>query len=497
MAQSAGYKSKACLAMNSRRKGASDSFKPAAWPLTSTYARTGAGVHQIPFESESIVENLKFLDSQTLEKKAGIDRTEIIAKNVSGDITCTGMYLGLDRIYALALGIEKFRTASLESPVFGVEGQGSTITGTTDAAGNATTVLELASDVLTSANIDDYVRIEELSTNPQSYDQVRRIVSVTDADTAVINSTWAGTYSGLTPNSKPFTIAREFLHTFECCRTIHGQPFGEILTGTWSTAEDATASPNARRINRWCDIIIDKTVAYWHFQRAMIDSLTIKLNTDGMKVTASIIAPCLDLADTLSNNSTAWGYSPCTYKVIEPVMFGDFTFSVGAYATSAGSIVSQGISEFEITIKNNLQGDLQTLTSGIYIDEPMRNGKREITGSFTVPRYSADTLINYYKAGTALMGKLAATGSTIATGKTNEFLLWLRKMKITKADANIDGAGVTGVKYNFTCIQPEGTETPDMSGAPTVTTGLENGEIIIQTRNQNPFNSFMDQYLAD
>jgi hypothetical protein len=70
-------------------------------------------------------------------------------------------------------------------------------------------------------------------------------------------------------------------------------------------------------------------------------------------------------------------------------------------------------------------------------------------------------------------------------------------MYLTAAPATVDGAGLTQLKFSFKCIQPEGSETPDMSGAPTVTSGLENGEIMIQTRNNNPYNSFMDQFMTN
>ena len=118
------------------------------------------------------------------------------------------------------------------------------------------------------------------------------------------------------------------------------------------------------------------------------------------------------------------------------------------------------ISDFTLTINNNLKVDDQTTVSGLYIAEPHRSGFREITGTITVPRYTSNTSLTDYQADTLLMASAVFEGSTLTgsgVGLKNTLKLWLHALKITNHNEPIAGPDAITQTFNFKCFYPSTT----------------------------------------
>jgi len=134
-----------------------------------------------------------------------------------------------------------------------------------------------------------------------------------------------------------------------------------------------------------------------------------------------------------------------------------------------------GVSEFEVKLENHLKVERDSL-SGLYIAEPRREAKRLVTGSFTVPRYESDDLLDKLADQSAMMAMLRFTGSQIgATGYYRTLWIWLPTIKFDKIDAPLGGPGLIPVAHTFTAEIP--TALPD--GFPAEATK----EMVIQVQN--------------
>lgn len=165
-----------------------------------------------------------------------------------------------------------------------------------------------------------------------------------------------------------------------------------------------------------------------------------------------------------------------------------------AWATSPGEdsmatlAPRRAISAFELTLNNNLKVDDMDVNSGQWRVQPCRAGQREITGSFTLPRYEYDTMIDWQAADTVLMGELKITGSTM-TNVARYMKIYLCSLKLEGAAMPVAGPGVTQQTYNFRCLIPTGAP----SGFPTPIITTPRSEMMIQTLNFNPFNQGKDE----
>jgi hypothetical protein len=113
-------------------------------------------------------------------------------------------------------------------------------------------------------------------------------------------------------------------------------------------------------------------------------------------------------------------------------------------------------------MSNNLALD-QFDNRALTILEPKRNGIREVKLSFEVPRYEADTYVDWYEADTALHAYLKFTYGNYL------FDIHIPKIKIDNAKAPIEGAGLISQKIECTCYRDPGS----LSASFTVTDEFE------------------------
>ncbi len=260
-----------------------------------------------------------------------------------------------------------------------------------------------------------------------------------------------------------------YKHTFELAENLHteGWAAGDgILAGSGYLAGD-----NKVRRGTLC---IDKSVSIWEFASTMINAITTKGNSKGVRMELDLLPYDLDRASATNSSSAAWSIPDDDWL---SVLFQDLELWIDDYSDSVAlsSADAVGVSEFEISLENNLR-IVQDSLSGLYISEPKREGKRLVTGSFTFPRYESDDLLDKLDAQSEMMAMLRFTGSEIgATGYYRTLWVWLPTIKFDKIDAPVGGPEMISVTHTFTAEIPAAAP----AGFPTQATK----EMVIQLQN--------------
>ncbi len=480
---SKGYASKAAFRLQGR------TVAGALYPTTlgTPTPETLGPYDLLPFKSESIAAIMGFQDDDSLNGGAGIVQSSNISRLPSGSIDINGHYIGLDQLIAACMGFEKIRTdAALESPGYMLGYGGAAAISGTSTGSTGDTLSDSGASFPTTV-VGEYVRLEELTTDPDLYAQVRRIIARPSTTQIQVYPDWTDN----PPNGTPYTIASVFQHQYEFSKNMHTEIASDVITTPW----DSLAY-----LARWGVLAIDKQISVWEWQACFVNSLKFKLDKEGLLITAEIIPFWKDnrTADRNSSSST-WGYHPVNLRVQKRIRFADCQFALGLQS-SPGNFSEQllGISSLEWEINNNLQTDLQTLSSGLYREEPARNGKRTVTGSFTIPRYRSDDRLDNYDDEDLLTAMLLCTGPDITGGGSTEsnFEAFFRALKLKKADAPASGPELLEEKYEFQCLQPPTATSWSSYSVFTLTTGAENSELIIRTYGSYPFNNYMGQHQA-
>jgi len=271
-------------------------------------------------------------------------------------------------------------------------------------------------------------------------------------------------------SASPETVdAGVYKHTFQLAENLHTQSWqaGDgILAGSGYLAGD-----NKVRRGTLC---IDKSVSIWELASVMINAMTIRGNSEGVQLEFDLIPYELDRASAVNTSSAAWSIPDDDWLSIN---FQDLILWLDDYSAVSAltSDDAMGISEFSIKLENHLQVKRDS-RSGLYIAEPRREAKRLVTGSFTVPRYESDDLLNKLDDQDPIMAMLRFTGSQIgATGYYRTLWIWLPTIKFDKIDAPLGGPGLIPVAHTFTAEIP--TALPD--GFPAEATK----EMVIQVQN--------------
>jgi hypothetical protein len=241
-----------------------------------------------------------------------------------------------------------------------------------------------------------------------------------------------------------------YKHAIEPAENIHSQ---EWEAGDGVLPESGLQAGD-QKIRRGT-LCIDKGVSIWEHASTMIQALTIKGDSKGVRIVLELIPYKLDRASAVNTSSAAWTIPGDDWLSI---LFQDLAFWIGDYSTenalTSGNAI--GISAFEVKLQNALKIERDSV-SGLYIAEPRRDGKRQVTGSFSMPRYESDAFLADCASQTAKMAMLKFTGSQIgSTGYNRTAWLWLPTLKFDKVDAPIGGQGIIPVSHTFSAEVPPG-----------------------------------------
>lgn len=245
----------------------------------------------------------------------------------------------------------------------------------------------------------------------------------------------------------PFTIPCKL--TYEDCDLLvaimmgaAGTPSvnGALYDNTYSLAENLAYSYTAA---------VYKGVSVWEFAGNKVN--TWKISGEANKpldVEFGGAAKILDLSSALNTSGVLTALD--TEDAASKIMFSDLEFKIAAQASALSGETEKGIGSFDLSGDNKMALD-QFDNRAQTILEPQRNGIREIKLNFSVPRYEADTYLDWRDADTALHAYLKFVSGSY---------LWdihLPKIKIDKAEALTSGPGLIEQKIECTCSRDPGS----------------------------------------
>lgn len=211
---------------------------------------------------------------------------------------------------------------------------------------------------------------------------------------------------------------------------------GALYDNTYSLAENLDYSFTAA---------IYKGVSVWEFAGCKIN--TMKISGEANKpldIEFGGAAKELDL-DSATNTSGVLTVLD-TEDDAAKIMFSDLEFKIAAQATALAGETEKGISSFEINLDNTLILDQFDNRENLIL-EPQRNGFREIKFNFNVPRYEADTYLDWRDADTALHAYLKFTSGDYM------FDIHFPKLIVDKAEAVVAGPGLIEQAIECSCYR--------------------------------------------
>ena len=439
------------------------------------------GSDLIPLISESLEEDHAFEVDETLIGTPAIDNMDRVGLMGGGSLDVQGYYEGLDQLIACAMGFEDPRAVGTGSPTYV-----SSTALVSSATVGATKFNDVATNPFVSSDVGKFICMK----NNAREGQVRRISGFVNTSEVTITPAWDVTpVSGDTAE-----MSAEFKHTFECSNKLADDLWSESNLGSYPTGGVGTSSD---QIIRRGTLGIEKNQTKpWIWRSCMVNQMVLSFGAgSGLKASFDLVPFDLELDSATNTSSSAWDWDHEVGSTLFPsnerALFPDISyFRIDDFSNSVplSSADNYGITEFELTINNNLKVDDQDTLTGQYRVEPSRGGMREITGSFKLPRYNSDKFRDWRTNETRLMAEIAFTGSTIDSA-ARQFKIFIMSLEITNVTQAISGSGVVTQDIAFRALMP--TAAP--SGMPTAILTAPRSEIVIQTQNQNPYNAFRDQ----
>ncbi len=249
----------------------------------------------------------------------------------------------------------------------------------------------------------------------------------------------------------------------------------ELALGTsyWCTGTVALASAYRNNylpvddLTESFSLIIDKQTEEHRFHGCMVKSFTIKGAAGGiLETSADIIAKSFDLG-----SSAVIADSQIPVDNCERVLFSDFVFRMAPRTAILTGTDNIGIKDFTFTYNNNLS-DAQfsspdvvetTHTDGRLTRQPVRNGFREVTLEFTVPRYQGTAaadwgwkLEDWKTAGNGLQFEALASVSGSASQRVLD--IKIPNCQIEELTESVDGAGAIEQKVKCRCYRGAGAD---------------------------------------
>ncbi|MFH1423096.1 MAG: phage tail tube protein [Planctomycetota bacterium] len=167
--------------------------------------------------------------------------------------------------------------------------------------------------------------------------------------------------------------------------------------------------------------------------------------------------------NTMNFSVEQGGFLMCTLGIVgEDMNDGTVTSSTVSSSAIANFIQAAAVwssaipvTNFEFTLNNNLKTDRRFIGART-MSEPKRNGKIEVTGSFTAEFDSTDEFIAF-QAATEAAASLTMTGGTIKTGYTYAITVTFPITVIEECNPLIENEGPIMQTCNFTAYATDST----------------------------------------
>lgn len=425
---------------------------------------------QVPIESESLDAVTEFEQDETIDGLSSTPNIDAVLHNASGSIKVNCLLQGLTGLMGASLGFENWNR-----PYYLDGGYSGTVT-----KKSTTTIMYDETYPWVGIDLSGYwVRV---------LFQVRRIISNTSGTITV-----SPAFDFLPTIGHEYQINNVFTHTFELAYQMSEELWVEILPGgigtpwayPWPTYDVFTQ--NDRLIKRGTLAIKRlKTGESDVFISTMVNSIRMNFEAVNLaKFDVSINSFINDYAGTVINpDLDDLAFNPI-FNSVKSIDFSNCVFQVREYTESTfDSNHEIGIQSFEIGVNNFLKTDDNDAHSLDRVVQPTRAGKREITGSFSLPRYFTQQFRDWYHNKTELSGLLTGTDND-----GNFIKIWVCKFLITGLDVNAESANVIKQTIQFQAINPN----EQVANFPTMYLINPFSEILVQLKNNYPFNPFLDQ----
>jgi len=449
------------------------------------------GYDLVPFLSEGIEEIHQYETDETLDGTPAVNNMDRVALEGGGPIQTQGYYDGLDALIACALGFENPEATASPDSI-----NPTALAVVTGGAGQTASNWKDNGTPFTSADVGRFIRV----TTGAGEGQVRRISAYVDSGEVTITPNWdtnpASTNVG--------EMDQEFEHLFEMTSRMDDMLFADLDDDNGFTYPTGGVGGATDLIIRRLTVgNLKWSTTPWIWRCCYVNGMSINFSSkSGLSISFDLIPFDLDRSSSTNGAASAadWAFSESplfTPSQNERILFnhlgGSGFLRIDAFANGAMTSADEyGISAFTINLNNALKADDQDSNSTPYRVQPNRGGFREVTGSFTLPRYGADTFFTWADAATILQSHIKFVGSTIAS-TARLFEIFLGSFKITKPSAPISGPNVVPQTFEFRSLVPVSAPTFIASGNPTQIMTSPRSELMIRTTNQNPFNMFRDQ----
>lgn len=218
------------------------------------------------------------------------------------------------------------------------------------------------------------------------------------------------------------------------------QANGGLYDNTYSLAADIT---NSATMALW------KGVSVWEFAGCKVNTLKLSGTANKpLKLDVGGVGKILSRASGLNTSVVLQALD--TEDAAGVIMFSDLEFKIAAQASALSGVTALGVNAFDLLVDNKLKlndYDNRALT----ILEPLRNGLREVKFNVTVPRYEADTYLDWRDNDTKLHAWLKFTSGSY---------LWeidLARIKVDDVKAPTSGPGLISQTVSFTVFRDPGS----------------------------------------
>lgn len=251
----------------------------------------------------------------------------------------------------------------------------------------------------------------------------------------------------------------------------HKYEVDSVLQADYWTTDDGWQADDGlvadqRKTRRFTTVATIGDVSAWEWLSCMVGQLSLSGGQNqALTATAQLLGGTLDTTPA-TNTLAAMQALGITYPA--RVLWHQGVTRIGAYSAvtplGGGDIIKP--SAWTMTLDNALE----TTYSARLALTPEEHSRGEqpprITGTFTVPRHTADTLLDGQRAGTTYMADLIFTGAQIAaTGQNYTLELYWPTIRFTQAGPVYSEAGIISQALSFEAISP----TAAAAGMPATT----------------------------
>ena len=491
MGNALGTKAKAAF-----RLGSDAGIINGAYPTTEATADTQEtvldGYDQIPLANESITEGRENEVGETLLGTPAVSHHDQVAIMPGGSVELHGFYDGLDQILAAVMGYEHPGTdAAPISPDY-TKGTAE-IAGTCKGTQDSTHLNDTTSTPFSAGDVGKFIQLYGANS---AAGQIRRITAYVNTGSVTIGTAWDVTP---TADSTTYRVSQEFQHFYELSKQLQD----ELWTSEYAAYPTTGVGGATDKIIRHGTLGFQKYATKpWVWRGCYINSITFNFSArSGMTISLDVVPFNLERDSATNATTTGWGFSESALfspaeneRILFNHLSGSGYLRIGEFGEGVmDSTDEYGISDFSITLNNNLKVDDQDANTGDYRVEPARGNHREVTGSFTLPRYASDTFQDWASDQDILMAHIKFAGSTIST-IARAFEIFIGSFKLESPAAPISGAEPVKQTYSFRALIPA-SNPPFITGDtnPTQYQTAPRSELMIRTTNQCGFNFLRDQ----